>query len=191
MPGINLLPAVERHKRRIDQLNYFTLIGGIVTVVGALALSGFLIAIDQIYRVNLEGLRSQRAQAVGQSALYLNTEKKADDLAGQLANLKKAQNQTTHWSSILTELQILTPPAVSVKSLSIKSNAGGQPSQKAQITGLADSRRSLGEFQVALTRSPYLKNIDISTSNLIGSGTAVDYQITLDVNFDKLNGPVK
>lgn len=200
---INLLPSKELRQRAADRLNYYTLIGGIATVTGAVVLAGVLLLFDKVYQLNLDSLKSQKAQAESQAVLYLDVEKKAKDLAGQLESLKKAQAQTTRWASLMTELQALTPPNVSIRAIDFRpatpgttagtgAGAGSAPatSTKTQIVGTADSRRSLGQFQLALSKSPYFRNVDIETSNLVGLA-GIDYQITMDVNYDKLTGTGK
>ncbi len=196
---INLLPLAERRARRVDQLNYYTLMGGISVAIGAVCLAAVLLVFDQIYRLNLTQLKTQKASAEGQAALYLDVEKKATSLEKQLESLKKAQGQTTRWSSLLTELQTLTPPTVSIKSVKFVPPGGGgaQPgaaaaSTKTDLVGTADSRRSLGQFQIALSQSKIFKNVEIqSSSQKDASGETVDYKLTLDVDYDKLNGPAK
>jgi Tfp pilus assembly protein PilN len=189
MSLINLLPSVEQRSRKTDQLNYYTILGGLICVIGTIALAGFLLVFDQIYRVNLQQLTTQKTQVESQAALFLDTEKKAKTLSTQLESLKKAQGQTTHWSSVLTELQSVTPPGVAIQSISIKDPGSSSTKVSTDVTGSASSRRSLGEFQLALSTSKYFKSVEIQSSNLSGTG-GVDYRLTLEVNYDKLNGPL-
>lgn len=189
---VNLLPADEQQKRRVDALNYYTLMGGIVTVTGALVLAAMLLFFDQIYQANLAIVKADKARADGQTALYLDTEKRSNELAKQLDSLQRAHAQATHWSSALVELQAVTPESVSIQSMDIKgaANAGTSQGAKTEVSGTADSRRSLGEFQLALAASPYFKNVEIESSNLTSTG-AVDYHVALEVNYDRLNGPAQ
>lgn len=186
--AVNLLPASEQQKRKTYLRNYYTLTGGVVLAAGVIVLAAILLLFDQVYRLNLDAANSQKVQAESQAALYLDVEKKANDLSKQLATLKKASDQSTHWASLMTDLQTFTPPGVSVKSINIDSS-GTAGSQKTTVTGSADSRRSAAQFQIALAGSPHFKNVELDTTTQTG-GT-VDYKISLEVNFDKLNGPVK
>lgn len=207
---INLLPVAERRARHTDQLNYYTLMGGISIAIGAICLAGVLLVFDQIYRLNLEQLKTQKVAAEGQAALYLDVEKKATSLEKQLESLKKAQGQTTRWATLLTELQTLTPPTVSVKSVKFvpsgTASTGAAPaasppdagkpaagtSAKTDLVGTAENRRSLGQFQIALSQSKIFKNVEIQSSNQKGAtGGVVDYKITMEVDYGKLNGPTK
>lgn len=193
MALINLLPAQVQRQRKIDLLNYYTLLGGMVLVLGVVVLAGLLLLFDQVYRVNLETAKQQKAQAESQAVLNLDVEKKAQGLEKQLEQLQKANSQTTRWATLLTELQALTPPTLSIQAMALKTAAAGGPASaetKTTITGRADSRRTLGQFQIALSQSPYFKNVEIATSTLTGTGS-IDYQITTEINFDKLNGPVR
>lgn len=191
--AINLLPASERQKRKAYLLNYYTLVGGIVLVAGSLVLAVLLLLFSQVYRLNLDAAKAQKAQAESQAALYLDTEKKAADLSKQLENLKRAQNQTTHWSAILTDLQAFTPPNVSVKSITIKPAGAAQQggTNRAEIQGVADSRRSAAQFQVALAGSKNFRNVEMEVTTASTPTGPVEYKITLEVNYDKLNGPLK
>lgn len=195
MSVINLLPAQVQHERKVALLNYYTLLAGIITISGALILAALLVVFDQVYKAQLENVTNQKRQAQAQTALHLDTEKKAQDLQKQLEALKRAQGQTTHWTTLLTELQRLTPLSVAIQSVDLKTAAANPTSTaaaatKTEISGRADSRRSLGELQVALSSSPYFKNVEILQSTLTSTG-AVDYKISTDINFDKLNGPEK
>lgn len=191
MTTLNLLPLVEQRKRKIDLLNYYTLMGGVVLVTGALVLAAILLLFDQVYRVNLDTLKGQKAQAESQAALYLDVQKKAESLEKQLTSLKLAQNQTTHWSSFLTELQNITPPTVSVRGIKLGQSSGSTATAttKTELSGHADTRRSAGEFQLALNGSPLFKNAELQTTTDAGGG--VDYTISTEINYDKLNGPAK
>ena len=196
MGHINLLPAAEQHKRRVDALNHYTLVSGIVTVAGAVAMAGMLLVFDQIYKYQLQSLKTEKVSAEAQSVLYLDVEKKALDLEKQLDSLKRAQGQTTSWASVMSELQRITPAGVAIEAIDLKGTgvataAAGQKSTRTTVSGTADNRRSLGQFQLALASSPYFKNVEIESSNLAGPSPdgGVDYKITLDVNYDKLGAP--
>ncbi len=191
---LNLLPDQEKQKRRVDALNYYTLTAGIVLVTGALVLAGILLLFDQVYRTNLSNLQQERAQAESQSAAYLDIEKEAKDLELQLANLQKANQETTRWASLIAALRSFTPPSVSIKTLEFQpatdaSAATAVPDRqnRSRISGSADSRRSLGQFQLALSESPFLKNVEIETTTL--SEKFVQYSISMEVDYQKLEGP--
>lgn len=190
MPTLNLLPLAEQQKRKVDLLNYYTLMVGITLVTGALVLAGILLLFDQVYRVNLSTLTNQKAQAESQAALYLDVQKKAQTLEKQLAGISKAQNQTTHWATLMTELQAVTPPNVSIKAVKFGQTADStKTATKTEISGSADSRRSVGELQLALGASQYFKNPEIQTTTV--AADVVEYKITTDVDYEKLNGPAK
>ena len=191
--SLNLLPARELLKRRTDALNYYTLVVGVVTVTGTLVLAGMLLLFDQVYRANLTNLAEEKALTESQAAAYLDIEKEAEGLELQLTNLQKANQQTTHWASLIAALRSLTPPPVSIKSLEFQSRpaagaapAGGQEN-RSKITGAADSRRSLGQFQLALSESPFLEDVEIETTTL--NGKFVEYAISMTVDYRKLEGP--
>ncbi len=193
MATLNLLPLAEQQKRKLDLLNYYTLVGGIVLTSGVLILAATLLLFDQVYRVNLDTLKNQKVQAESQAALYLDTEKKAQTLEKQLASIKQAESQSTHWAVLMTELQKLTPPSVSIQGVKLgqgNAPAPGAAGTKTEIGGHADSRRSLGELQLAMSTSPYFKNVEILSSTTT-TGTAIEYKISTDINYDKLNGPAK
>lgn len=187
MPTLNLLPVPEQRQRKVDLLNYYTLMGGIVLVSGALLLAGILLVFDQVYRVQLDALKAQQGQAESQAALYLDVQKKSEALASQLASVTKAQSQTTQWASILTELQTVTPPTISVAGIKLAQVAGPNGA-RTELSGHADSRRDVGEFQLALAASKYFKNPEIQTTTATEKG--VDYTISTEINYDKLNGPL-
>lgn len=190
MPNLNLLPLAEQQKRKVDLLNYYTLIAGITLVTGAVVLAGILLLFDQVYRVNLNTLTNQKAQVESQAALYLDVQKKAQTLEKQLTSITKAQAQTTHWATLLTELQAVTPPGVSIKSVQFGQGADStKTASKTDISGSADSRRSAAQLQLALSTSQYFKNPEIQTTTLAGG--VIDYRIAVEVNYDKLNGPAK
>ncbi|MDP9212160.1 MAG: PilN domain-containing protein [bacterium] len=189
---LNLLPDQEKQKRRVDALNYYTLTAGIVLVTGALALAGILLLFDQVYRTNLASLQQERSQVESQSAAYLDVEKEAKNLELQLANLQKANQQTTHWASLIAALRSFTPPSVSIETLEFQPPATTADAPAAQqnhsrISGSADSRRSLGQFQLALSESPFLKNVEIETTTL--NEKLVQYSISMEVDYQKLEGP--
>lgn len=192
----NLLPQAAQKRHQRDILNYYTLLGGIAVATGALLVAATLLLFDQVYRANLDTLKTQKTQAESQAALYLDVEKKAQELEKQLTSVQKAQGQTTRWASILSELQNLTPPSVSVNSLKL-AQAGGASApnpanaSKTQVVGRADSRRSLGQFQLALSGSPYFKNVEIQTSTASSSSTAIDYTLSTEIDYSKLSGPAK
>lgn len=191
MATVNLLPVSERQKRKSYLRNYYALVGGVVLVSGLLVLAALLLLFDQVYRLNLDAARNQKVQAEGQAALYLDVEKKAQALSQQLDKLKQAQGQTTHWSSLMTTLQQYTPPGVSIRSITIKPAAQGAGqgtgSSKTTVEGMADSRRSAAQFQIGLANSPYFKDVEMESTESLGS--VISYRISLDVNFHKLAGP--
>lgn len=190
MRTLNLFPEQVARQRKVDLLNYYTLLAGMVVVLGAIVLAGLLLLFDQVYRLNLASAKDQKAQAESQAALYLDVEKKGLALEKQLEDLKRASGQTTSWATLLNELQRLIPSAASVQSINVQSGGAAGKATKTTISGRAASRRTVGEFQVALSQSPLFSNAEIANTILTGSG-AVDFKISTDINFDKLNGPAK
>src|SRR5680860_1240592 len=69
--ALNLLPRKEQQRRRTDLLNYYTLVAGIVTVTGALVMAGLLLLFDQVYKVNLATLQTDKQLAESQAVGYL------------------------------------------------------------------------------------------------------------------------
>lgn len=185
---VNLLPLHEQHKRRIDLMNHYTLVGGIIVVVGTVVLAGTLLLLDGVYRLNLGELNNQLASAKAQSALYAVTERDAQKLEKDLTTAVKAQGETTHWAALLTELQTVTPATISIEGVSFKQPAGASTQNRTEVKGKADSRRSLGEFQKSLSNSKYFKNVEIETSTL-SNESVVTFRMTMDVDYDKLKGP--
>ncbi len=188
MATINLLPDRILKQRQVDARNYYTLVGGMVVVIGTVVVAGFLLLFDQVYRVELSNLTTQKVQVEAQAAQYLDVEKKGEALSKQLTSLKTAENQTTHWTNLLTTLQTVTPPGVSVDAFSV-ADASNKQAAKTTIAGKADSRRSVAEFQIALAGSPYVKSAEIETTGQ--QGTVINYSIALEINYDKLNGAGK
>ena len=195
MAHINLLPVTEQHKRKVDALNHYTLLSGVVIVAGAVALTCMLLLFDQVYKYQLQALKSDKASAEAQAALYLDVEKKALGLEKQLQSMKQAQGQSTSWANILAELQRITPPGVSIESIDLKGGnvpgAAANSSTKTTVTGKADNRRSVAQLQLAMSESPFFKNVELETTNLLGTTDAggVQYRISVDVNYDKLGAP--
>lgn len=198
---LNLLPRREKEKRKSDALNYYTLVGGIVVVTGALVLAGLLLLFDQVYKADLARLQQEKRQAETEAAAYLPVEKEAKDLEIQLAKLKRADEQTTHWAALVAALRNFTPPGVSIKSVTFQpdgTNAQGgqaQPGQAqgnagtSQITGTAESRRALGQFQIALSESTFLKSVEILNTTRPKGSKVVQYTISVEVDKSKLEGP--
>lgn len=190
MSTVNLLPKGEREKRQQYLRNYYTLLIGAILLAGLLVMTVILLLFDQVYRLNLQSAQAEKAQAQSEAAMYLDTEKDALNLAKQLETLKKAQAQTTHWASLLSDLQRVTPAGVTVEQLDVRpAQAAGAQATKAFVTGNADSRRSVAEFQIGLAALPAFKNVEMEATTL--NGTAVDYKISFDINYDKLEGSKK
>jgi Tfp pilus assembly protein PilN len=188
----NLLPKREREKRQQFLRNYYTLLIGAILLAGLLVVTAILLLFDQVYRLNLQSAQAERAQAQSEAALYLNTEKDAQALSKELDTLKKAQSQTTHWSTLLSDLQRVTPAGVAVEKIDIQPPQAGNTQgggTRASITGSADSRRSVAEFQIGLAATPAFKNVEMEATTQ--SGVAVQYKISFEVNYDKLEGAKK
>lgn len=185
---INLLPLSERRERHTDLLNYYTLTAGVITVIGVVAMAACLLLFDQLYQYNLTQLKNQKKTADGQVALYLDTEKQAKTLETDITSLLKAQSSTSSLTSLIRELQAVTPAAASIDSITLSDGADGKGNQKTSVTGKADSRRTVGEMQLALSASKYFKNVEIDSTALAGANDFVIYKISLDINYDKLQG---
>jgi Tfp pilus assembly protein PilN len=190
---LNLLPHKEQRRRRTDMLNYYTLVAGVVTVTGALVMAGLLLIFDQVYKANLTALHADKQVAESQAVAYLNTEKEAKNLEIQLNNLRRAEGQTTHWAALVSALRGLTPDGVSIKTVEFKGQitpGKGVPatlgSDQSQITGVAESRRALGQFQVALAQSAFLKESQILNSTR--QGKVIQYTIAIKINQAELEG---
>jgi Tfp pilus assembly protein PilN len=192
MSTVNLLPKREREKRQQYLRNYYTVLIGAILLAGILIVTVVLLLFDQVYRLNLQSAQAERAQAQSEAAMYLDTEKDALNLSKQLDTLKKAQSQTTHWATLLTDLQRTTPAGVSVEQIDIRpAQTTGTPGggTRAFISGLADSRRSIAEFQIGLAAMSAFKNVEMEATTQ--NGPAVEYKISFDVNYDKLEGSKK
>lgn len=189
---LNLLPSKEQQRRRTDLLNYYTLVAGIVTVTGALVMAGLFLVFDQVYKVNLAGLRTDQQLVESQAAAYLDVEKEAKDLEAQLGNLRKAEGQTTRWAALVSALRSLTPEGVSIKTVAFQGEGALSPGAAAtqpannlsQITGVTASRRALGQFQLALSQSEFLKRAQIL--NTTKQGKVIQYSIEIEVNQSEL-----
>lgn len=195
---LNLLPRKEQQRRRTDLLNYYTLVAGIVTVTGALVMAGLLLLFDQVYKANLSTLQADKQAAESQAAEYLDVQKQAEDLEIQLDNLRKAEGQTTRWGALAAALRSLTPPGVSIKTVQFlgsgATTAAGTPqadgqnvpsaAAKSEITGVTESRRALGQFQLALSRSPFLKEAQIL--NTTREEGVIEYTIMVEVDQSEL-----
>ncbi|MEX2043463.1 MAG: PilN domain-containing protein [Patescibacteria group bacterium] len=202
---LNLLPSKEQQRRRTDLLNYYTLVTGIVTVTGALVMAGLLLVFDQVYKINLADLRSDKQLVESQAAAYLDIEKEAKDLEIQLDNLRKAEGETTRWAALVSALRGLTPEGVSIKTVTFQGEGApgqgtpnsqpanspsgqAQPGQSrnnvSQITGVTESRRALGQFQLALSGSPFLKRAQILNTDK--QGKVIQYTIEIEVNQSEL-----
>lgn len=191
MSTVNLLPRSSQEKRQRYLRNYYTLLTGGVLLAGAIVLTVLLLLFDQIYRLNLASAKTERSTAQAAAVTYLDIEKQAAELSKQLSTLKQAQGQSTRWASLLLDLQAVTPPGVSIKQISVQGPEAGAAgtATRASLTGSADSRRSVAEFQVALAARPAFKNVELETTTK-GDQT-VEYKISFDANFEKLKGGTK
>lgn len=189
---LNLLPRKEQQRRRTDLLNYYTLVAGIVTVTGVLVMAGLLLVFDQVYKVNLATLQTDKQLAESQAVAYLDIEKEAQDLEIQLENLRKAEGETTRWAALVAALRSLTPEGVSIKTVAFQGKgAAGQVApnpqtqgNQSQITGVTASRRALGQFQLALSQSAFLKEAQILTTTQ--EGKVIQYVISIEVDQSEL-----
>lgn len=191
MSTVNLLPRSSQEKRQRYLRNYYTLLTGGVLLAGAIVLTVLLLLFDQIYRLNLASAKTERSTAQAAAVTYLDVEKQAAELSKQLSTLKQAQGQSTRWASLLLDLQAVTPPGVSIKQISVQGPEAGAAgtATRASLTGSADSRRSVAEFQIALAGRPAFKNVELETTTK-GDQT-VEYKISFDTNFEKLKGGAK
>ncbi|HEY8108777.1 MAG TPA: PilN domain-containing protein [Patescibacteria group bacterium] len=189
---LNLLPHKEQRRRKTDLLNYYTLVAGIATVTGALVMAGLLLIFDQVYKANLTSLQAEQQLAEAQAAEYLDVEKDADQLALQLGELKKAEGETTRWAALVSALRSLTPDGVSIKTVKFQGQqTGAQAAQPgngdpSEITGVTESRRALGQFQLALAQSPFIKEAQIL--NTTREGKVIRYTVGIKVNTKELEG---
>ncbi|MDP3999962.1 MAG: PilN domain-containing protein [bacterium] len=191
---LNLLPRKEQRRRRTDLLNYYTLVAGIVTVTGALVMAGLLLVFDQIYKVNLDDLQADKQLVESQAVAYLDIEKEAKGLEVQLDNLRQAEGQTTRWAALVSALRTMTPEGVSIKTVAfIGKDAAGQgavdnqsqnQNNQSQITGVTTSRRALGQFQLALSESAFLKESQIL--NTTREGKVIQYTMSIEIDQSEL-----
>jgi len=177
MITINLLP-----KKDIRQLKLVRLRGFILKRVIILSVFGLLVilalgALDFMLRRNLEALNTELEAKMSEAgASYsLDLQEKIDRFNQNLEQVAKLQENHVPLNPFLVELARITPAKASLTSLKIfRVEADGE------LTGKAERRDDLLEFQANLKESDFFGSIESPLSNLT-SRENVDFRFKFKI----------
>ncbi len=92
----------------------------------------------------------------------------------QINRLQRVASGYVRWSPLLTDFSTRTPEAVHWQTLQLEGN-------KILLTGVAETRNALLEFQSNLEQSTYIKDLDLPLRYLtIGKNNPFTLEITLN-----------
>lgn len=166
--SLNLIPDQQINFTRRQELLAWTqnIIWFFLAVI--LALTIWI----KINELRLAGQMDQLESVTSQSELS----SKIRNLNQQLTTADQMLSQKINWSQILSQLNAVNADGINLINLSLDKNL-----KLIIITGLADGRQNLLDYQRGLEQVRFIKNLQLPVENLLKK-TNLDFQITAQID---------
>ncbi len=159
MATINLLPQELKEGIYYSRKNIKAIRRLWLVLVFLLILVLVFFALYRLLSTDLSSVKKEVAYEEENIKSYGDLEKEAKKLSERLEIIGKIEDNYPYFSKILTEITSLMPPNSNLTSIEVfKDNT-----QRAKITGLADTKRAVAIFREALENSPHFSYVDIET----------------------------
>lgn len=164
MLRMNLLPARQRKKVRLEIAYQNIVFSGLILILLVLILmiflGGFLIFLNFKYHSIEKKITIEQSRII-QTETVRGMERKVEELNKELMELKKTQSKQGNLYQVLENISQKLLLEVEVYSLEIDRETG-----KVTVTGHSATRENLLAIKGTLEISPEYKNIDFPLSNL-------------------------
>lgn len=175
---LNLVPPAYKDKFRRQRL--YVLLKNV-----ALAAIGYTIVLAVVLLAARFLLQQQVTRIISETSLVTHenrqTEERIVALNDHIAVAETIQKSALPWAELLVAVSSLVPNRVTITSLKLDVD----PKVRSTITGHAETRQSLQDFESRLKEAPYLKDVDLPITNFIPKED-LDFTITVTLQLDQV-----
>lgn len=174
MATINLLPPEFKEnifysKKNIKAIRRLWMA---LVLISLLTLAFF--AIYKFLSVDLGAVKREVSYEEENIRSYGSLEKDAKELSDHLETIKKIENDYPYFSKILTKIGSVMPANLNLTSIKVAKDT----KQRVQLSGLADSKRTVAAFRESLENSAEFSYVDIE-SILLNEDLKEKFTLTL------------
>lgn len=160
MISVNLLPPEKKEEIAAAKRNglVVSLLYRVVAVLitAMIVFGGFY----YYFQTSLSREKNNYNQRVKTVERYGTLENTARKVADRLSTIKNINQESSHWSSLIEELNTVVPPGVTLSLIKMDTNA----SNRGQISGNSASKNNVAAFRDALEKSNKFQYVDIESS---------------------------
>ena len=175
MIKINLISPEQKNK--LEKKKVYAAISRSIAVIFIFAaiLSGLLWGAKFYLQSQLEQILAQNQSGINEAQQLAASIKKVN---AKISAVASVQSDHYRWSPLLVELSRLTPPTIAFESVLLY-----QSESALEITGSAQTRNDLINYQKSLEDSGWFKKVDLPLEALISKeNNNFTIKATLDLN---------
>lgn len=177
MISLNLLPGYQ--KERLAKERIWLIVHAVVgLVLLSVTVSAIILTIARTVLIGQYTKIKQDTSLV--NVEHLNLENNIDRLNKNLANADKMQLTWSKWTALLSDLDKIIPPSVTINYLDVNRESGSL-----RLNGWSPDRDTLLSTKAALENSPLLESLDAPLSNFLAKDN-IEFRFTA-----KLRPPAK
>jgi len=174
---VNLIPPELKKNKRTKA----TLIQAyLVTISMIVILAIFSVALyvsNQFFTGDIDKTEAKIIEAEKVADKYKALETKIRQSNIKIDLLNKIDGDRILWSEVINELAVKTPPNVMIRSLTLDKD-----SNKINLSGIAEIRKSIAEMKEEMENSTIFQNVTFSSSSYNDQGS--DFSFTLNAELE-------